>query len=75
MVDIVGKDVVEIFIFKNKYDFFYFMRDFEVKKSIINFELDGLVIFIVLVSLLEIFFEKNLGSIIMDVVLNFKYKN
>lgn len=75
MVDIVGKDVMEIFIFKNKYDFFYFMRDFEVKKCIINFELNDKVIFIILVSLLDIFFEKNLGSIILDVVLNFKYKN
>lgn len=75
MVDIVGKDVVETFISKNKYDFLHLMRDFEVKKSTINSELDGLVTFTVPVSLSETFSEKNPGSIITDAALNSKYKN
>uniref|UniRef100_A0A8W8L4G0 Heat shock 70 kDa protein 12A n=1 Tax=Magallana gigas TaxID=29159 RepID=A0A8W8L4G0_MAGGI len=75
LVDIVGKDVMETFISKNKYDFLHLMRDFEVKKSTINPELNDKVTFTIPVSLSDTFSEKNPGSIISDAVLNSKYKN
>lgn len=74
LVDIVGKDVMEIFSLENKYDFLDFLWDFEIKKRIISFELDEKVFLNIFVSLLEIFCEKNLGSNIKDVILKFKYK-
>uniref|UniRef100_A0A8W8L5J3 Heat shock 70 kDa protein 12B n=1 Tax=Magallana gigas TaxID=29159 RepID=A0A8W8L5J3_MAGGI len=74
LVDIVGKDVMETFISKNKYDFLHLMRDFEVKKSTINPELNDRVTFTIPVSLSETFSEKNPGSIITDAALNSKYK-
>lgn len=67
LIDIVGKDVMETFISKNKYDFLHLMRDFEVKKRTINPELDDIVTFSVPVSLSD-FREKNPGC-------NSKYGN
>lgn len=75
LVDIVGKEVMEIFRFIYKYDFINLLRNFEVKKRIISLICYDIVIFIVLVSLLDIFFEKILGCNIMVVVLKFKYKS
>nr|XP_034302783.1 heat shock 70 kDa protein 12A-like [Crassostrea gigas] len=75
LVDIVGKDVMETFISKNKYDFFHLLRNFEVKKRTINPELNDRVTFTIPVSLSETFSEKNPGSIITDAALHSKYKN
>lgn len=67
MVDIVGKDVFEKFSFDNKYDFFDFMWEFEIKKRKISFDLNEKVMIKVLVKLLEIFCKMNLGISIVDV--------
>lgn len=59
-----------------KFDYFDFLRDFEVKKRIIEFEKNDMVIFKVLIKLLEFYKEKNLGSDIKIVVnINLKYMN
>lgn len=75
LVDIVGKDVMENFSVIYDYDFFVFLNDFEMKKRIISFDLNESVIIKVFKSLFEIFFERNLRSKIIDVILNFKYKD
>lgn len=71
LIDIVGKDVMDFFSLIYKYDLFDLLRDFEVKKKIVSFEWNEKVVFMVLVSLLEIYFKKNLGRKYM----NYKYKD
>lgn len=56
VMDIVGDNVMKVFIIEYEYDFYCFLNDLEVKKRVIYFKIIGkIIINYILMELLEIY--------------------
>lgn len=59
LMDIVGDNVMKVFIIEYEYDFYCFLNNLEDKKIVIYFKIMGKVIFIILIFLLKIYMKMN----------------
>lgn len=57
--DIVGDNVMKVFIIECEYEFYCFLNNLEFKKKIICFEKIGKIIINILIILLEIYLKMN----------------
>lgn len=76
VMDIVGDNVMKVFIINYEFDFYCFLNNLEGMKRVIYFDKIDKIIIVILIFLLEIYLEMNLEcNISIRILFLLKYKN